>query len=202
MQWLYELVGLAPATTLQLLCSLHGVHAGDAAQAEDHAVEVAYVFGFGYQFDDGFAVLILADIDAADVGVVVGDNGDQLLQHAHAVVAGDGDLDRVALRPAGVLAAHAGPFDIDAAVALVEQVLHVGTTARMDGHALAASDVADDLFAANGVAATRTINQKIVLAFNLERIRAGQVQLAHRVGHGCRSAGLDLRRGFSLRQGG
>src|ERR1035437_209597 len=202
MQWLYELVGLAPATPLQLLRSLHGVYAGDAAKAEDHAVEVAQVFGFGNQFDDGFAVLVLADIDAADVGVVVGDNGDQFLQHAHAVVAGDGDLDRVALRPAGVLAAHAGPFDIDAAVALVEQVLHVGTTARMDGHALAASDVADDLFAANGVATSGAVDQHVVLAFNLERIRAGQVQLAHRVGHGRRGAGLDLRRNLRLRQGG
>ena len=72
----------------------------------------------------------------------------------------------------------------------------------MDGHALAASDVADDLFAANGVATSGAIDQHVVLALNLKRIRAGQVQLAHCVGHGCRSAGLDLRRGFSLGQGG
>src|ERR1035437_6503842 len=42
---------------LQLLRSLHGADAGDAAQAEDHAIQVAHVFGFGNQIDDGFAVL-------------------------------------------------------------------------------------------------------------------------------------------------
>src|ERR1035438_3040009 len=43
--------GLAPAIRLQLLRPLHGAHAGDAAQAQDHAVEVAHVFGFGNQID-------------------------------------------------------------------------------------------------------------------------------------------------------
>ena len=154
------------------------------------------VFGFGDQLDDGFAILVVADIDAADVGVVVGDDGDQLLQHAGAVVAGDGDLDRIALRPACGIA-YAGPLDIDAAVALVEQVLHIGTAAGMDGHAFAAGDVADDLFAANGVATSRAIDEQVVLALDLERVRAGEVQLAHRVGHG-RLAGLDLRRSLGL----
>jgi len=63
---------------------------------------------------------------------VVGDDGNQLLEDAGAVVAEDGDFDRVALRPACGIA-HAGPLDIDAPVALIKQVLHVGTTARMDG---------------------------------------------------------------------
>ena len=67
--WQHRLAGLAPAI-LQLLRPLHGAHAGDAAQAEDHAVEVAHVFGFGNQIDNGFAVLVLANFDAADVGVV------------------------------------------------------------------------------------------------------------------------------------
>jgi hypothetical protein len=82
------------------------------------------------------------------------------------------------------LVADARPLDGDAAVALVEQVLHVGTTARVDGDALAAGDVADDLFAANGVATARAIDEQVVLALDLERVRAGEVQLAHRVGHG------------------
>ena len=51
----------------------------------------------------------------------------------------------------------------------------------MDGNAFAAGDVAHDLFAANGVATSRAIDQQVVLALNLKRIRAGQVQLAHRV---------------------
>jgi len=40
----------------------------------------------------------------------------------------------------------------------------------MDGHALAARDVANDLFAANGVATSRAIDEQIVLALHLERI--------------------------------
>ena len=54
----------------------------------------------------------------------------------------------------------------------------------MDSNALAAGDVTDDLFAADGIATSRAIDQQVVLAFDLERVRAGEVQLAHRVGHG------------------
>ena len=54
----------------------------------------------------------------------------------------------------------------------------------MNGDAFAAGDVADDLFAADGIATSRAIDEQIVLAFDLERIRAGEVQFAHRVGHG------------------
>ena len=82
---------------LDLLGALDGADALDAAHAEDHAVEVADVFGFDDEFDDGFAVVVVADVDAADVGVVVGDDGGEFFQHAGAVVAEDGDLDGVAL---------------------------------------------------------------------------------------------------------
>jgi len=64
------------------------------------------------------------------------------------------------------------PLDLDSAVGLVEQVLHVGTTAGMHRDALAAGDIADDLFAADGVATARAVDQEIVLAFHLERLRA------------------------------
>ena len=54
----------------------------------------------------------------------------------------------------------------------------------MNGDAFAAGDVADDLFAADGIATSRAIDEEIVLAFDLERVGPGEVQLAHRVGHG------------------
>jgi hypothetical protein len=63
---------------LQLLRALHGAHAGNPAEAKDHAIQVVQVFGFDDEFDGGFAVLGMANIDGADVGVVVGDNGGQL----------------------------------------------------------------------------------------------------------------------------
>src|ERR1035437_7932412 len=153
---------------LELLPALHSAHAGDPAQSENHTVEVAQVLGFHHKLDHGLTVFGLLGIDAANVGVVVGDDGGQLLQHAGAIVAVDGDLDRVTLRPAGNLIAHPGPLDRDAPVALIQQVLHVGTTARMNRNALASRDVPDDFFAANGVATSGAINQEVVLAFHLE----------------------------------
>src|ERR1039458_1088542 len=157
------------------------------------------VFGFYDKLNDGFAVLVLADIDGANVGVVVGDDGGQLLQHAGAVVAENCNFDRVALRAAGGLVAGKGPLDGDAAVALVEQVLHVGTTAGVHGHALAAGDVTDDIFATDGVATTRPIDEQVVLTLHLQRVRAGQVQLAHRVGHSrLAAAWFDLRAGLGI----
>jgi hypothetical protein len=56
---------------LQLLGALDGADALDAADAEDHAVEVAQVFGFNDKLDDGFTIVFVADVDAADIGVVV-----------------------------------------------------------------------------------------------------------------------------------
>ena len=41
----------------------------------------------------------------------------------------------------------------------------------MDGNALAARDIADDVLAADGVATARTVDQQVVLAFDLERVR-------------------------------
>src|ERR1017187_6857721 len=89
--------------SLQLLGAMDGANAIDAAQAKDHAVEVMKVLGFGDKLDDSFAVVVFPDFDSADVGVVVGDDGGQFLQHAGAIVAGDGDLDGVALGAASNL---------------------------------------------------------------------------------------------------
>ena len=58
--------------------------------------------------------------------------------------------------------------DGDAAVGLVEQVLHVGAVARVDGDALAAGDVADDFFSADGVAAAGAVDEQLVLPLDLQ----------------------------------
>ena len=54
----------------------------------------------------------------------------------------------------------------------------------MNCHALAARDVANNLFAADGIATARAIDEQIVLPLDLQRVGAGEVQLAHRIGHG------------------
>ena len=138
-----------------------------STETEDHAVKVAEVFGFNDKFDDGFAVVVVMDVDAADVGVVVGDDGGEFLKHAGAVVAVDRDFDGIALRTAAIFA-YAGPLDGDAAVALVKQVLHIGAAAGVNGDAFAAGDVADDFFAADRVATARAVDEEIVLALDLE----------------------------------
>ena len=58
-------------SSLQFLGALDGADALNAANAEDHAVEVAQVLRFDNEFDDGLAVVVVVDIDAANVGVVV-----------------------------------------------------------------------------------------------------------------------------------
>lgn len=94
-------------SSLQFLGALDGPNALDAADTEDHAVQVAQVFGFDNEFDDSFAVVVVVNIDPADIGVVVGDHGCEFLQHASAIVAVDGDLDGVALSASGGIVANA-----------------------------------------------------------------------------------------------
>jgi hypothetical protein len=60
---------------LNLRRALDGADAGYSSNAEDHAVEVVQVFGFYYKGYGGFAVIVAADIDVEDIGVVVGDYG-------------------------------------------------------------------------------------------------------------------------------
>ena len=93
------------------------------------------------------------------------------LQHAGPVVAEDRQLHRISRAAAGCFLRGPSPLDRDAAVGFVQQVLHVGTAARMDSNALAARDVADDFFAANRIATSRAVDQQLVLALDLERVR-------------------------------
>src|SRR5262249_39131594 len=64
------------------------------------------------------------------------------------------------------------PLHADAALGVVQQVDHVGAARRVHGHALATTDVADDLLAPNGVAAARAVHEQIVHAIDLDAILA------------------------------
>ena len=66
----------------------------------------------------------------------------------------------------------ARPFDIDLALDLVHQVLHVRADLRVHGDALAARDVADDRFPANRIAALGAIDHQVVDALNLDGTRS------------------------------
>ena len=56
------------------------------------------------------------------------------------------------------------PLDLDAPLGVVEQVDDVGAGRGVDRHALAAGDVADDLLAADRIAAPRAEDQHVVEA--------------------------------------
>ena len=54
----------------------------------------------------------------------------------------------------------------------------------MHRDSLAAGDIADDLFAADGVATARAVDQQVILALDLERLRApAEEDALDRVGH-------------------
>src|SRR3954452_19184088 len=134
------------AARLHLLDALHVVHAGDLAEAADDALQVAHVFDVNHHID-GRLRITGARFDVADVRAVVADDRRNLLEHAGTVLAEERELDGITLLARLV----ASPFDVNAAVHLVHQVLHVRAIARVHRYAFAARDVADDVFTANGI---------------------------------------------------
>ena len=85
---------------LQLADSVDFADAGEAAEVCGEFGEVAEVEGFDDEFDvGGDAVGVGFAVDGADVGVVVGDGGGELFEHAGAVVAGDDEADGEAGAP-------------------------------------------------------------------------------------------------------
>src|SRR4051794_14189426 len=97
-----------------------------------------YVFGVYRDVDGGLRVGG-AGFDVADVRVVVGDDGGDLLEHTGAVVAIEREFDGIGGAAVGLT--HRGPFHIYAAVGLVHEVEHVGAMLGMHGDALAPRDV-------------------------------------------------------------
>ncbi len=140
--------------------------AGDFAHAGDDALQVLEVVNVDDDVDGGLAVGG-AGFDVADVGALVGDDGGHLFEHAAAVVAEDGELDRIAVPTIFLL--RLGPLDGDAPVGFVHQVDDVGTALGVDGYALAARYVADDVFAADRIATARAINEQVIVAAHGDR---------------------------------
>ena len=137
---------------------------------------MADVDGLDDEVDDGASVGGGVGAGGADVGAVVGDDGGELLQQAGAIVAEHGEFDGVGLGLGGTggagIAWQRRPFDLDSAVRLVEQILHVGTASCVDCDAFAAGDITDDLFTTDGVTTACAVDQQVVLALHLERVRS------------------------------
>jgi hypothetical protein len=56
---------------LDLLSALDSADAQNAAKSEDHAIQMEKILGFNHEFDHGFAIVVVMNIDAANVRVVV-----------------------------------------------------------------------------------------------------------------------------------
>jgi len=143
------------------LSALNGADALNTAKAKNHAIQMTQVFCFDYKFDDRFAIVIMVDVDAADVGVVIGNHSGEFLEHAGAIVAINRDLNWVTLSSPRVIA-DTGPLDGNPPIALVKKVLHVGTAAGVDSHSLSTGDVSDDLFSADWITTARAVDEEIV----------------------------------------
>ena len=145
--------------------------AGDLAEVQDEFVEVADVDGFYDKVDDGITVWCGFGVDGANVGAIVGDDGCEFFEDAGAVFAEDGEADGVGVGLGGprILGiGESGPFDLDAAVGFVEEVLNVRTAASVDGDALAAGYITDDLFTTDGITTASAVDKEVILAFDLK----------------------------------
>ena len=111
--------GGIPIVYLEFLGPLHGTHTADAADSKHHPIQMAKILSLYNELHNGLAVFILANVNAADIGIVVGDNRCEFFQHAGAVVTENRDLYRIALRATGCVIANAGPLHGDTPVALV-----------------------------------------------------------------------------------
>src|SRR5271166_2227713 len=155
-----------PLTTLlNFLQPLHFVDAGNFAQASHDLFQVFEVGDIEDDFNAGLAVGGVGS-DVADVALGVADDAGDVLQHAEAVVAIDGEFNRIGRRRAIV----ASPLNIDAAFGLIHQIGDVRTAYRVDRDSLAAGDVSDDAFAADGVTTAGAIDEHIALAFDHDGI--------------------------------
>src|SRR5216683_6623020 len=61
------------------------------------------------------------------------------------------------------------PLDGDAALGLIQQILHVGTRARVYGNAATPRDVPDDVVAGNRIATLGAVDQQVPVALDDQR---------------------------------
>src|SRR5215204_2924813 len=140
--------------------ALHVEDAGHLADGGHDLVEVFEVEDFDRDLDAAAVVGGDRRVRGADVGLDVLDGVRHVGDHARPVL-GDGE------EPDGVggfARPRVGPLDLDDALGVDHQLLDVRAAPRVDGDALAARDVADDLLAADGVAAARARHQQVVHA--------------------------------------
>src|ERR1700730_306281 len=146
---------------LDLLQSLHVMHAGNLTHAVDDVFQMLQVGNVEHDVDIRLTI-VGAGFDIADVGLGVADHGGYLLQHPETIVAKDGQLHRIRAGRSVVL----GPFHINPAFRFIQQVGHVGTIDGMDRDPLAASHVTDDGLASNRITTAGPVYQQVAVSLD------------------------------------
>src|SRR3954468_20530627 len=98
------------------------------------------------------------------------ENGSKLMQNPRPVVGVNHDLHWQRIASA------ACPLDIDFTLRFIHQTLDIWASLGMHRNALAASNITDNSFTANGITAFGPVDKNIVSAFHMD----GQVSIAER----------------------
>src|ERR1700690_1990568 len=188
--------GMGNAIWLDLLQSLHVVHAGNLPHTVDDLLQMFQVGDVEHHVDAGLAV-VAAGFHAADVGFGIADHGRDLLQHAEAIVAEQRELYRIG-NGMPVFIFVAGPPHVDPPDGLAEKIGDVRTVDGVDSHSFAAGDIADYGLPANRVATLGSIHQQVALSADDDGVAVSTKNPAHRAGKalGC-GLRLVVRHGLS-----
>src|SRR6202166_1140937 len=146
----------------RLINALNAVNRGNLANIHEDGFQLAAVHNFQAGIDARADAVWAAD-QVANVRTGPADHSGDVSKQSSAIARTNLQLDG---KSRGILAA---PFNSDAALRLVKQILHVGARARVHRDAAAARDVPDYFITGNGIAALGAINQQIVMPFDDER---------------------------------
>src|SRR5256712_4354983 len=108
--------------------ALYRVHFRHLADLRHHRVQLRHVANIQYQRDDSHLILAHPRIDGEDVGLTVGDGGQDVLQQANPVEGGHLDLDLIGGVGDGF------PLHLDQSFRMRAQRCDVGAVLTMNGH--------------------------------------------------------------------
>src|SRR6202166_232815 len=146
----------------RLINALNAVNRGNLANIHEDGFQLAAVHNFQAGIDARVDAVWAAD-QVADVRTSFDNHGGDVSKQSGAIARTNLQLDG---ESRGILAT---PFNSDAALRLVKQILHVGARAGVHRDAAAARDVPDYFITGNGIAALRAIDQQIVMPFDDKR---------------------------------
>src|SRR5262249_46219162 len=139
-----------------LIDALNAKNAGDLANVGQDRFELAAIDDFEAGIDAGVQFVRTA-FEIADVRTGTANDGSDFREQASTILGTNHELYRECGR--GL----AAPFHSDAALGLVQKILHVGAELVVYGDASATRDVADDVITRNGIAALCTKDKQIVM---------------------------------------